>query len=679
MHLQVSDDKRGQKIFCEYCNQKILVASSNKRSADKTVLVEKPRVLSACEPTDRVSKKGHIYYVYQEAEKGNLGPVSKSQLKSMAGNNQLRPESQVWIASYKKWVLAKHLQGFPWKENGPPPRPSKMSHSRIIFGGFVAACLIAAVFLLSYPLSFKQTRVEAANISSITTTAPTVNTLAPKKVALDVPKKNAPVTKPNPVQPLNVVTKKPKEFTEVVAEVEKSVALIEVSLGQSKSTGTGFVIGPNLMATNAHVIEKGPIRNLKVYFPSEPNLAKKAFPVRRVVHFDKRVDLALIEVITDQPPLPLRTSSPSKGKSVFTVGNPGLGNGVLIMKNALSKGYVSSVLSLPNQGLALQLNLSVNPGNSGGPLLTDDGKVVGVIKSKASKQEGVSFAVRLTELREATRNAKTLSAAEKESRSAHFEARVAFVRMMNSAKVHLLGTDYNRQVWNRTHKNGQTNLNPIHIRNPWKKIVKKGVTLSRYQYVDDLAPILRKLNVNQYLSKQIKNQLGKLSQVHMVLRNDAHNPSGNFTVYSNRCDENKMTLMNIENSLCPLLGVSSGEIIHPVLPALPTQSQQMGLNTKKIVLSEAHQLLFGKRHLYPIKLKANTTYKIDLQSRDFDAVVSVTQLNNVKKVYAGDDNSGDGFNSRLLFRPQVSQDYHIVVATYDGTGGDYQLIVEEWR
>ncbi|MEI7888126.1 MAG: trypsin-like peptidase domain-containing protein, partial [Actinomycetes bacterium] len=60
---------------------------------------------------------------------------------------------------------------------------------------------------------------------------------------------------------------------------------------------------------------------------------------------------------------------------------------------AVSRGIVSDI-----DGVRIQTDAAVNPGNSGGPLINDSGEVVGLVISKDREAEGVSYAVTLNQL-----------------------------------------------------------------------------------------------------------------------------------------------------------------------------------------------------------------------------------------------------------------------------------------
>ena len=65
-------------------------------------------------------------------------------------------------------------------------------------------------------------------------------------------------------------------------------------------------------------------------------------------------------------------------------------------------------------GKFLQLNISVNPGNSGGPVFSPYGEVIGVIQSRGTEQEAIAFAIPSADVVEALEKIKDMTAESKE-------------------------------------------------------------------------------------------------------------------------------------------------------------------------------------------------------------------------------------------------------------------------
>ncbi|MEJ2272787.1 MAG: trypsin-like peptidase domain-containing protein [Candidatus Bathyarchaeota archaeon] len=162
----------------------------------------------------------------------------------------------------------------------------------------------------------------------------------------------------------------------------RSVVVIRTSIGQ----GSGFLFNnsnQNLIATNYHVVE------------DETNIEIEFFDKTRtqatIIGSDAYSDVAIISVST----VPAMASflnfgdQPSIGQQVVAIGNP------LGLTESLSVGYISQVnRTLDIEPIIvpiLQLDLTIAPGSSGGPLLDLSGNVVGI--TNAGTEVGFNFAV----------------------------------------------------------------------------------------------------------------------------------------------------------------------------------------------------------------------------------------------------------------------------------------------
>jgi S1-C subfamily serine protease len=162
-----------------------------------------------------------------------------------------------------------------------------------------------------------------------------------------------------------------------VPTVERSVARVEVAT----AIGTGFAVGPHDVLTANHVVE-GADDGVTVIVGGASRRGS-------VVLRDVQRDLALIAVDgAELSPLSLATAAPGVADQVFAFGNP-LGS-----STSVTEGIVSAV-----DDRRIQTDAAVNPGNSGGPLVTTDGAVVGLVVSKRRDAEGVSYAVPVGVLR----------------------------------------------------------------------------------------------------------------------------------------------------------------------------------------------------------------------------------------------------------------------------------------
>uniref|UniRef100_UPI0018E021C2 S1C family serine protease n=1 Tax=Roseomonas rosulenta TaxID=2748667 RepID=UPI0018E021C2 len=164
------------------------------------------------------------------------------------------------------------------------------------------------------------------------------------------------------------------------------------------STGTGFVVGPEQVLTNHHVIE-GCARILV-------RTADGRTLPGQVPASDARRDLALVRVTGNPGPvLAFRANPVRRGESVVTYGFPLAG--LLSSGPTLTTGEVSALAGLNDNPTQFQISAPVQQGNSGGPLLDRQGNVIGVIVSKLNAAriaqrtgdipQNVNFAVKGTE------------------------------------------------------------------------------------------------------------------------------------------------------------------------------------------------------------------------------------------------------------------------------------------
>jgi len=158
--------------------------------------------------------------------------------------------------------------------------------------------------------------------------------------------------------------------------------------------GSGFVLNKDgLILTNNHVIEGAQRGGVEV------TLSNKHKYKANVVGVDKGHDLALLKI--DAPDLvPATLAETSQGlivgQRVYAIGNP------FGLSGTMTRGIISAIRSVgtPTGAQiedAIQTDASVNPGNSGGPLLNSRGEVIGIttmIASNGAEQSsGIGFAI----------------------------------------------------------------------------------------------------------------------------------------------------------------------------------------------------------------------------------------------------------------------------------------------
>ena len=173
--------------------------------------------------------------------------------------------------------------------------------------------------------------------------------------------------------------------------------------GQNQ-TGSGFVVAPDRILTNAHVVAGVP----QPVVETQNDGARTA----RVVYFDQVHDLAVLAVEgSSLKPLKLTDNSPAGSPAAF--GGYPLG-GPFQMRPAAIQG-TTTVLAPDIYGAnaipktVYQLSGNVQQGNSGGPLLTTAGAVTGVVFAKSDNTQDVGYAITMTEVRPVADQAPRLS------------------------------------------------------------------------------------------------------------------------------------------------------------------------------------------------------------------------------------------------------------------------------
>lgn len=174
------------------------------------------------------------------------------------------------------------------------------------------------------------------------------------------------------------------ELTAVVAAVDPAIVTIH-SGAVKQSLGTGFLVNPDgIVVTNKHVV--GREKTVTV------DLLEKHQFTGDVFYTDPKYDLALVRLpVHNLPVLAIGDlSQVKKGEAVVAIGN------ALGQPHAVTRGIISS-LDAEVQGVHyLQTDAALNPGNSGGPLLDDQGRVIGVCTAIVKNAQSVGLAIPVT-------------------------------------------------------------------------------------------------------------------------------------------------------------------------------------------------------------------------------------------------------------------------------------------
>ncbi len=201
---------------------------------------------------------------------------------------------------------------------------------------------------------------------------------------------------------------------------------LEVSK-EINSIGTAFSIGEKYIATNYHVIDD--LKNIYIKNSSESDKMMKCI----VVISDKKNDISILKIADtnfvsiDSLPYNLSTRNIQLGEEVYAFGYPMnelLGNGLKV-----TNGTINSKNGFQDNFSNFQFSANIYPGNSGGPLISEDAEVIGITVAKLKVTEMISYAIKLDYLMYL---AKSI---DKYKYSNFFDSKKALVKLPKSAEL----------------------------------------------------------------------------------------------------------------------------------------------------------------------------------------------------------------------------------------------------
>jgi S1-C subfamily serine protease len=149
--------------------------------------------------------------------------------------------------------------------------------------------------------------------------------------------------------------------------------------------GTGFLIdGKGYLITSAHVV-RGATR-----IEVQNSLGEYD---ARIIQLDPTADLAVLKIddtsyhAFNGLPYGISKTDCELGENLFTLGYPR-------PEIVYGQGYLSAATGFEGDTTEFQLTIAANPGNSGTPVLNNDGEVIGIVTSSQHNAQGMVFAVR---------------------------------------------------------------------------------------------------------------------------------------------------------------------------------------------------------------------------------------------------------------------------------------------
>lgn len=164
----------------------------------------------------------------------------------------------------------------------------------------------------------------------------------------------------------------------------------------SQYGATGFLLTTDgYVVTNFHVVDGADSIRLQ----NNKGITYKA----NVIHTDPLKDLAILHISDSSyiqaknVPYTFKKQLADVGEDIFTIGFPR-------DEAVYGQGYLSSNTGYSGDTIAYQISIPVNPGNSGGPVLDNQGNIVGIISGKQKGLDGAAFAIKSIELLQTLNN-----------------------------------------------------------------------------------------------------------------------------------------------------------------------------------------------------------------------------------------------------------------------------------
>lgn len=181
---------------------------------------------------------------------------------------------------------------------------------------------------------------------------------------------------------------------------DSAPATLLIVADEADGYGAGFIIDKQngLAVTNYHVTSG--LHNLLVAFYDQDiqDLSKCKYISAKVVRYNAKKDVAVIKlssVPSNIQELSIDNESEHKvGATIYTIGHP------LSFAWTYSRGLITAIrknfqFGEEERADVIQIDASISPGNSGGPLLNESGNVIGMVtfSASASEAQNLNFAV----------------------------------------------------------------------------------------------------------------------------------------------------------------------------------------------------------------------------------------------------------------------------------------------
>ncbi len=159
--------------------------------------------------------------------------------------------------------------------------------------------------------------------------------------------------------------------------------------GDELALGTGFVYATDgKIITNYHVIEESCSASI--------DLNGSTYTIQSVLAYDKEIDLAILKVNASLSPLSISYDEPTVGETAYAFGS----------SRGLTGTFSQGIVTCANRTLDgvsyVQHDAATSGGNSGGPLINEKGKVIGIHTLTIKDSQNLNFAIATSEIKNLT-------------------------------------------------------------------------------------------------------------------------------------------------------------------------------------------------------------------------------------------------------------------------------------
>lgn len=184
-----------------------------------------------------------------------------------------------------------------------------------------------------------------------------------------------------------IISLQPPTAEEVYEMVSPSIVEITGNAPTGTSTGTGFFYDESgTVITNYHVIEDCTSASITTS-------SGATYKVTQVLKYSEEKDIAILSTTRQTSvPLKIRTTEIKTGETVYAIGSS------LGLTGTLSNGIISSATREVDGNIYIQTTAPISHGNSGGPLLDEDGYVIGITTAYFADGQNLNLAIPISQV-----------------------------------------------------------------------------------------------------------------------------------------------------------------------------------------------------------------------------------------------------------------------------------------